>query len=63
VYEVLYADPFAVEYADIPCTLVGGGSGAGIHVNVDFAPFYAGAPPANPPIPRFRPGGTPLVLF
>jgi hypothetical protein len=64
VYEVLYADPFSVEYADIPCTLVGGGSGAGIKVNVSFAPFYPGAPPANPPIPRFRPAaGAPLTLF
>jgi hypothetical protein len=64
VYEVLWADPFAVEYADIPCTVVGGGSGGGTHVNVSFAPFYAGAGPANPPIPRFVPAaGGPVVLF
>ena len=63
VYEVLWADPFSVEYADIPCTLVGGGLGAGIHVSVSFAPFYPGAPPANPPIPRFRPAVSSLTLF
>lgn len=63
VYEVLWADPFSVEYADIPCTLVGGGLGAGIHVSVGFAPFYPGAPPANPPIPRFRPAASSLTLF
>jgi hypothetical protein len=63
VYEVLYADPFAVEYADIPCTYVGGGPAKKVEVSVGFAPFYAGAPPPNPPVPRFVPAATSVVLF
>jgi hypothetical protein len=63
VYEVLYADPFAVEYAEIPCTYVGGGPAKKVEVSVGFAPFYPGAPPPNPPTPRFVPAGTSVVLF
>ena len=63
VYEVLYANPFIVEYADIPCTYVGGGPGKKVEVSVSFAPFYPGAPPVNPPIPRFRPATTSVTLF
>jgi hypothetical protein len=64
VYEVLYADPFSIEYADIPCTLVSGGKGA-ITFAASYAPFYAGAgagqPTPNPvhaiptAVPRFEP--------
>jgi hypothetical protein len=64
VYEVLWADPFAVEYADIPCTYVGGGPAAKVNVSVGFAPFYpTSAAPANPPIPRFVPVTTSIPLF
>ena len=56
VYEVLYADPFAVEYADIDCTLPGLFSLATVKVNL--APFYtapaaAVAETATYPVPRF----------
>jgi hypothetical protein len=56
VYEVLYADPFAIEYADIECTLAGFLSSATVTANL--APFYttpaaAMAEPATSPIPRF----------
>ncbi len=42
VYEVLYADPFSLEYADVPYTVIGGSS-AGILVSQSFAPFYSDA--------------------
>jgi hypothetical protein len=56
VYEVLYADPFAIEYADIDCTLPGILSSA--TVTATLAPFYtvpaaAVAQPSTYPIPRF----------
>jgi hypothetical protein len=40
VYEALYADPFSLEYADVPYTVIGGSS-AGIVVSQSFAPFYS----------------------
>jgi hypothetical protein len=56
VYEVLYADPFAIEYADIECELPGFFNSAMVTANL--APFYntpaaAVAEPATSPIPRF----------
>ena len=41
VYEVLYADPFSLEYVDIPLRLTNGQSlpAAGVGVTVSFAPF------------------------
>ena len=56
VYEVLYADPSAIEYGDIDCMLPGFFSSATVTANL--APFYttAGATVAEPgtsPIPRF----------
>jgi hypothetical protein len=74
VYEVLYADPFSIEYVDIPCTLTSGGGGA-IKFAVSYAPFYMGAgagqPTPNPAnatptaVPRFEPAdaGTFQKLF
>lgn len=56
VYEVLYADPFAIEYADIECALPGFFSSASVTANL--APFYTVpaatiAEPSTYPIPRF----------
>jgi hypothetical protein len=61
VYEVLFADPFEIEYADIPCTVNSFLFGATASVNL--APFYSSAssgratPTAADPtptaIPRF----------
>lgn len=75
VYEILYADPFIVESADIGCTLNthghGGGAG-GVRVTPSFAPFYsspsAGRPtptvadPTPTAVPRFQPGTVSLHL-
>jgi len=38
VYEVLYSDPFAIEYADVPFTISSPGVAL---VTTSFAPFYA----------------------
>jgi hypothetical protein len=70
VYEVLYADPFGIEYADIPCylTTVSGTSAlpATVVVTPGLAPFYSAASAGRPTptaadptpvaIPRFTPG-------
>jgi hypothetical protein len=71
IYEVLYADPSLVEYADIACKLdLHGHSGgpSGIDVTVSLAPFYLAASAATPTpttsdpapttIPRFHPSTT-----
>ena len=75
VYEVLYADPYVVEYADIPVTATGF-----LHeftiVSASFAPFYLEAfmPGANQPtptsahptpvaVPRFALTGSLMFLF
>jgi hypothetical protein len=76
VYEVLYADPAVVEYADIACKLDlhgHSGSTSGIDVTVSLAPFYSApsaatptptiADPAPTTIPRFHPSRTGLVLY
>ena len=56
VYEVLFADPFSLEYADVHYTVVGGPS-AGVTATATFAPFYADAASAQPSatgfVPRF----------
>jgi hypothetical protein len=79
VYEVLYAPPFALSYADIPCALTSLNGplrkslAKDVSVNVSFAPFYmpgngAGQPTPNAQFatPRAVPrfaAGTPVVLF
>jgi hypothetical protein len=70
VYEILYADPFAIEFADIPCTVNHPGNGT--KVAVSFAPFYntpaagfATPSTANPTptaIPRFIPAAGTMKL-
>ena len=70
VYEVLYADPFSIEFADITCTVNHPGNGT--KVAVSFAPFYntPGAPFATPTaahpsptaIPRFIPAAGTMTL-
>jgi hypothetical protein len=70
-YEILYTDPFAVEYADIPCTTSGFLSFF-TFVTVNFAPFYTGpgagmatptaAHPTPTAIPRFVPNGAFMLL-
>ena len=76
VYEVLYADVNALEYADIPCTLTGPrgpGPNTDVRVTVSLAPFYAPGSGADRPtpnaqfagpttVPRFAPGSS-AVLF
>jgi hypothetical protein len=76
VYEVLYADANALEYADIPCTLTGPhgpGPKTDVSVTVSLAPFYAPGSGADQPtpnagfaspttVPRFGPGSS-AVLF
>jgi len=56
VYELLYADPFSIQYADVPYTVVGG-SAAGIVVSQEFAPFYSDPASRQPSqtgfLPRF----------
>lgn len=66
VYEVLYADPFAIEYADIECALPGFFSSASVTANL--APFYtvpaaAIAEPSTYPIPRFSTAGSTTVTI
>lgn len=65
VYEILYSDPFEIEYADIPCRVYGPGAASSYNlaVTVSLAPFYstalAGEPSPTPTnstptaIPRF----------
>lgn len=70
VYEVLYADPFAIEFADIPCTVNHPGNGT--KVAVSFAPFYSvpdaafatptTAHPAPTAVPRFIPAAGTMAL-
>jgi hypothetical protein len=70
VYEVLFADPFAIEFADIP--VIVNHSGNGTKVAVSFAPFYTGAgaglatpTAANPTptaVPRFVPAAGTMKL-
>jgi hypothetical protein len=66
VYEVLYADPYSTEYADVPYTVTTG-STAGVQVTTTFAPFYVSAASTQPspngtfpsptlPVARFAPG-------
>jgi hypothetical protein len=70
VYEILYADPFSIEFADIPCTV--NHAGHSTKVAVSFAPVYSGAgaglatpTPAHPAptaVPRFIPASGAMTL-
>ena len=70
VYEVLYSDPSAVEYADVPLTVSGTLHEAAV-LSL-FAPFYLGANPTFPTpttahpaptaIPRFAIGNPTVIL-
>lgn len=58
VYEVLWADPFSIEYAEVPYTLINAPSGATVQVAAGFAPFYSDSGSEQPasstyPVPRF----------
>lgn len=57
VYEVLFADPYVLEDANIPFTLSGFPAGLQLRSIMGFAPFYssnaAGAASAALPTPRF----------
>ena len=56
VFEVLWTDPFSLEYADVPYT-VAGGSSSSVTVTTSFAPFYSdpasGRSSSTAPVPRF----------
>jgi peptidoglycan hydrolase-like protein with peptidoglycan-binding domain len=70
VYEVLFADPYSIEFADIPCTVNHAGNGT--KVAVSFAPFYsvadAGFATPTPAhlsptaVPRFIPAAGTMAL-
>jgi hypothetical protein len=75
VYEVLYADPAILEYADIACQLDlhgHSGSASAVEVAVSLAPFYSTPGAATPTptitdptpttIPRFRPSTVELPV-
>lgn len=58
VYEVLWADPFSIEYAEVPYTLINAPPGATVQVSAGFAPFYSDSGSQQPesaayPVPRF----------
>lgn len=57
VYEILWADPFSIEYAEIPYTLVNAPDGTTLQVTAGFAPFYSDSGSQQSggsyPIPRF----------
>jgi hypothetical protein len=57
VYEVLFANPSATEFANIPYTLLNAAPGATVQVTTTFAPLYSdtAAQQANAsfPVPRF----------
>src|SRR5579863_6056593 len=57
VYEILFADPFSLESADVPFTLVGAPLGSAVQVSAGFAPFFstaaAGSASSTLPVPRF----------
>ncbi len=57
VYEVLWADPFSVETAAVPYTLLNAAPGTTIQTSSAFAPFYSDSASyqqsATAPVPRF----------
>jgi hypothetical protein len=69
-YEVLYADPNASEFVDVPFTITGPGISL---INVAFAPAYettsSNLPTPTPThptpaaVPRFTLAGTIMLLF
>lgn len=56
-YEVLWADPFSIETAAVPYTLLNAPPGTSIQSSAAFAPFYSDSASAQPsataPLPRF----------
>ncbi len=75
VYEVLFADPFSIEFANVPLVVAYAANlaqnlpqpGVTAQVAGSFAPFYSTASAHNPsstlPIPRFVPGLVPTNLY
>ena len=67
VYEVLYANVNAIEYADIPCTLTFNGAlhgpepKTGLSVTVSLAPFFAPGSGADQPTPNAQFGSPTTV--
>jgi hypothetical protein len=59
VYEILWADPFSIETADISYTLVGAPPGMNLQITAGYAPFYSDEASAfasaTDPVPRFVP--------
>ena len=57
VYEVLWADPFSIEYAEIPYSLINAPPGATVQVTAGYAPFYSDSGSqqnsSTYPVPRF----------
>ena len=58
MYEVLFANPNALEGADVPYTLLNAPANSTVQVTTSFAPFYstaaAGQASATLPVPRFN---------
>jgi hypothetical protein len=75
VYEILFADPFSIESAQVPIVVSYNNNlasnqptpGVTAQATGGFAPFYNTAAANNPssslPVPRFVPGTTPVNLF
>jgi large repetitive protein len=75
VYEVLFADPFSIEHADVPMVVAYASNlsqnlpspGVTAQVAGSFAPFYSTASAHNPssilPVPRFAPNLVPVNLY
>jgi len=75
VYEVVFADPFSIERADVPVVVAFAANlaqnlpqpGVTAQAAGSFAPFYTTAAAHNPsstlPVPRFVPGLVPANLF
>ena len=75
VYEILFADPFSLESANVPIVVAYASNlaqnlpqpGVTAQVAGSFAPFYTTAAAHNPssslPVPRFVPGLVPANLF
>jgi hypothetical protein len=57
VYEILWADPFAVEFTEIPYTLMNAPANTNLEYTVSYAPLYPDAASqqasATRPVPRF----------
>jgi hypothetical protein len=66
VYEVLFANPGALEYADVPFTLLNAPANTNLQVTSALAPYYidsaANVASSTYPVPRFRFAFPVLVL-